>query len=161
MTSNPNQIAAIALSGFTDAESYDAHRPSYPAAAVDNLLKQIKLEGIKGARILDLAAGTGKFTELLAQRPENYEILAVEPHSEMRAQLQKKQTERGWNNVKIEEGFADSMSGVPDSWADAVVVAQVSSLAIYFPICCYSPRLSRRTPTRVQPVGSPAHLLKR
>jgi ubiquinone/menaquinone biosynthesis C-methylase UbiE len=38
----------------------------------------------------DLTAGTGKFTELLAARPEHYSIAAIEPHEGMRNVLDKK-----------------------------------------------------------------------
>ena len=37
-----------------------------------------------GTRIVDLAAGTGKLTELLAARDEEFDILAVEPYARTR-----------------------------------------------------------------------------
>ncbi|KAL6716313.1 hypothetical protein ACLMJK_005879 [Lecanora helva] len=72
------------IQGFENAECYDRHRPSYPIEAVDSLLKHMHIHGLNGARIVDLAAGTGKFTQLLAHRNEEYDIVAVEPHGEMR-----------------------------------------------------------------------------
>jgi SAM-dependent methyltransferase len=113
-------IPAAAKAGFSDASSYDKFRPSYPPSAVSGLLKNLGLEGQKGARIVDLGAGTGKFTELLSQRPEGFEIIPVEPHEGMRTELEKKQLK----GVKIAEGISMDMP-FDDSSADAVIVAQV------------------------------------
>lgn len=73
-------ISSASIKGFQKASSYDRHRPSYPLQAVTRLLERLQVNGVKRARIVDLAAGTGKFTELLVNRDENFEILAVEPH---------------------------------------------------------------------------------
>ncbi|KAF5669255.1 2-heptaprenyl naphthoquinone [Fusarium heterosporum] len=110
----------VASKGFNDAQSYDTHRPSYPSAAVGSLLGRLGLEGQPGRRILDLAAGTGKFTELLAARPEEYEIIAVEPLDSMRNNLAAKQLPR----VDVRPGTAAEMKHVGDGWADACIVAQ-------------------------------------
>lgn len=109
-----------ALTGFSAAEAYDKHRPSYIKPAVDDLLAQLQVSGVPRAKILDLAAGTGKFTELLVVRDEGYQILAVEPHQQMLAKLKEKRL-RG---VVVREGDAVSVP-VQDGWADAVVAAQV------------------------------------
>lgn len=115
-----------ATTGFADATSYDTYRPSYPHEAVEGLLGHLELavSEHRGARIVDLAAGTGKLTEVLAARPEEYEILAVEPHDKMRQTLEAK----GLRGVRSRSGTAEQM-GVEDGWADAVVVAQVSYTA--------------------------------
>ena len=115
------QVKANALAGFTDASAYDKHRPSYPASAVEYLLKSAKVAGESGARILEIAAGTGKFTTLLAAREEKFEILAAEPHDEMRKVLMEKQLE----SVRAIKGYAEDLSSVADGWADAVIIAQV------------------------------------
>ncbi|KAL8795768.1 MAG: hypothetical protein Q9195_001820 [Heterodermia aff. obscurata] len=112
-------IHKAALSGFSSASKYDTHRPSYPQSAVSALLSALKISGVQGARIIDLAAGTGKFTELLAAREEGYEILALEPHDGMREELVRKQL-RG---VTVGKGVAEDM-GVEEQWADAVISAQ-------------------------------------
>ncbi|KAM5355792.1 hypothetical protein ACJ41O_002438 [Fusarium nematophilum] len=109
-----------ATKGFNDAQSYDAHRPSYPPAAVSGLLERLDLEGQPGLKVLDLAAGTGKFTELLAARPEGYEIVAVEPLDSMRNNLAAKQLPK----VQVRSGTAADMKDVDDGWADGCVVAQ-------------------------------------
>lgn len=74
----------------------------------------------RNARVIDLGSGTGKFTELLAARPENFEVVAVEPHEGMRGTLVKKNL-----GVEILDGNAENMP-VKDGWADAVIAAQVS-----------------------------------
>lgn len=108
--------------GFADASSYDTYRPSYPQEAVDDLLAKLQVKGIKYARIVDLAAGTGKFSELLAARDEEYEIVAIEPHEKMRRECEAKKR----NRVKVVDGVANEMP-VETQSADAVVAAQVES----------------------------------
>ena len=116
----PTSIPSVAATGFANASKYDAHRPSFPQPAVESLLTNLRVSGVKGACILDLGAGTGKFTELLAQRDEGFEIIAVEPHGGMRKELERK----GLRGVKLMEGSAEKMS-VETGEVDAVVVAQV------------------------------------
>ena len=115
-------ISSASAKGFQRAASYDQHRPSYPVEAVDSLLQHLQVHGIKGARVVDLAAGTGKFTELLASRDEKYEIIAVEPHEDMRCELQRK----ALRGVEILEGAASSMKAIENQSVDAVITAQVS-----------------------------------
>ncbi|KAM0722013.1 hypothetical protein Q7P37_002939 [Cladosporium fusiforme] len=116
-----SKITPIAQSSFTNSTAYDAHRPTYPAHSVQHLLEQCRVAGKQGARIVDLAAGTGKFTEALAAREEGFEILAVEPHAEMREVLAAK----GLRGVRVVDGTAEEL-GLPveEGWADAVFVAQ-------------------------------------
>ncbi|KPI39634.1 putative methyltransferase-like protein [Cyphellophora attinorum] len=114
------QLHNEAQTGFKSAEAYDTGRPSYAPEVVDSLLKHLEVEGVKNAKILDLAAGTGKFTEALAARSEEYEIVAVEPHDDMRAQLSKKSLK----NVTVLKGNAENMEGVSDATFDAVIAAQ-------------------------------------
>lgn len=108
--------------GFNAAILYNLHRPSYPALAVSNLIRDLNVEGLGGARIVDLGAGTGKFTEVLAARNEEFEILAVEPHEEMRMELEGKRL-RG---VRVLKGEAGRM-GIEGQSVDAVICAQVGS----------------------------------
>ncbi|KAL9947522.1 hypothetical protein D7B24_000043 [Verticillium nonalfalfae] len=108
-----------AQSGFADASSYDAHRPSYPAATVTAFLEKLGLAGQRGARVLDLAAGTGKLTEVLAARDEGFEIVGVEPHAGMRGELARK----GLAGVEVRDGFAEEIP-LGDGWGDGCVVAQ-------------------------------------
>ncbi|KAH9844443.1 Methyltransferase domain [Teratosphaeria destructans] len=117
--SSRNQISNKAHAGFSDSTQYDKHRPGYTASATDHLLQQCRVAGKSGARILDLAAGTGKFTEALVQREEHFQVLAIEPHDGMREVLKKK----GLENVEVMDGTAEGMR-VEDESVDAVVVAQ-------------------------------------
>ena len=118
-----SSIPSASVKGFQDGSRYDQHRPSYPLEAVNSLLKHLQVADLKGARIVDLAAGTGKFTGLLANRQEGFEIIAVEPHDGMRVELEKK----GLNGVRVLKGEASSMKGVESQSVDAVIAAQVSS----------------------------------
>jgi SAM-dependent methyltransferase len=115
-----------ALAGFADGPSYDKHRPSYPPEAVSSLLAHMGLAGRQGARVVDLAAGTGKFTELLAARgDERFELLAVEPHDGMRAELERKEFREG-AAVVVKKGLATDIP-IEDGWADGLICAQVRS----------------------------------
>lgn len=114
-------IAHVAQTGFANASSYDRHRPSYPLEAVENILRHLRIEGVQGARIVDLGAGTGKFTELLAERKEDFEILAIEPHEAMREELERKSLK----GVSIIAGDAANMPLESQS-VDAVIATQVA-----------------------------------
>jgi SAM-dependent methyltransferase len=65
------------------AEQYDAVRPSYPAALIDDVLAR------SGARrALEVGAGTGKATVMFAER--GLDIVAVEPGAQMAAVLRER-----------------------------------------------------------------------
>ncbi len=115
-------IKQAALSGFAASSAYDSHRPSYPSEAVEQLLSALQVASIQNASVADLAAGTGKFTQLLAARPERYSIVAVEPHEGMRAELERKNLD----GVKVLEGTAEDMSEIADGTLDALIAPQVS-----------------------------------
>jgi SAM-dependent methyltransferase len=77
-----NRIDPVAAAGFgSAAEVYDRARPSYPPEAIDWLLARTGVGD--GDTIVDLGAGTGKLTRLLA--PSGARVIAVEPIPEMRA----------------------------------------------------------------------------
>ena len=116
-----SSVSKASSKGFANASSYDAHRPSYPLSAFSSLLQSLQIEGVNGARVVDLAAGTGKLTELLANRKENFEVVAVEPNDAMRGELDRKNLK----GVKVIRGEASKMDLETQS-VDAVVVAQVS-----------------------------------
>ena len=115
-----SSIHKAATSGFSSASDYDTHRPSYPESAVSAFLSALKVAGVQGARIIDLGAGTGKFTEILATRDEEFEILAHEPHDGMREQLLSKRLK----GVTVRSQSAENLD-VEEQWADAVICAQV------------------------------------
>jgi len=93
------------------AGAYQNARPSYPAAAVEWVL-----EAAPGLRVVDLAAGTGKLTEVLVAA--GAVVTAVEPLANMRAEL-----ERALPSVRAIAGTAERMP-LPEASADAVFVAQ-------------------------------------
>ncbi|KAF2657355.1 S-adenosyl-L-methionine-dependent methyltransferase [Lophiostoma macrostomum CBS 122681] len=118
-SANSSHLSEKAVSGFAKADLYEEHRPSYPQQAVAILLDAAAVNGYKGARLVDLAAGTGKFTELLAAREEQFSINAVEPHHEMRKQLEQK----ALNNVTVTDGLSTAIPEETES-VDAVFAAQ-------------------------------------
>ena len=111
-----------AQTGFAKSGAYDQYRPTYSSTITQLLLEKLRVAGRNGAKILDLAAGTGKFTELLAARDEKYEIIAVEPHDDMRKVLENKKLP----NVTVKTGTAESIP-LEDASVDAVICAQVGT----------------------------------
>jgi trans-aconitate methyltransferase len=65
----------------TVAELYDRARPSYPAATIDTLCERAQLR--PGSEVLEVGAGTGKATRLLAGR--GLIVTALEPDAAMAA----------------------------------------------------------------------------
>lgn len=57
---------------------------------------------------------------MLAKRDENYEIVAIEPHKSMSAELEKKNLK----GVVIKDGDSQNMP-IEEGWGDALVAAQV------------------------------------
>jgi SAM-dependent methyltransferase len=91
------------------AADYDRLRPPPPAAAVDWLLPA-------GCRVaIDLAAGTGLLTRLLAARVA--QVIAVEPDTRMAAVLQARSP-----GVRVVQGRGEAIP-VPDASADGVFVS--------------------------------------
>jgi SAM-dependent methyltransferase len=74
-------VHEVAAQGFGDPGDYEAARPSYPAEALAWFTAELDLS--PGRRVCELAAGTGKFTQLLAQVAPD--LIAIEPVGGMRA----------------------------------------------------------------------------
>jgi ubiquinone/menaquinone biosynthesis C-methylase UbiE len=101
--------------GFASAaDVYEESRPGYPDEAVDWLGQQLDLRA--GTTVVDLAAGTGKLTRLLTAT--GAEVIAIEPVDEMRDALRR--------TAPVADARSDTaeQTGLPDSSADAVTVAQ-------------------------------------
>lgn len=96
------------------AAEYERARPAYVEAAVDWALGRLGIAA--GARVLDLAAGTGKLTRQLLGR--DLDVVAVEPGDEMRAVLQRELPQVGALAGRAEE------IPLPDASVDAVAVGQ-------------------------------------
>ncbi|MFG3054370.1 class I SAM-dependent methyltransferase [Kitasatospora sp. NPDC048239] len=82
MTENRDYRELAASFGGVAAE-YDRGRPSYPDELFDEL-ERLAGRTLKGARVLDVGAGTGIATRLLAAR--GAEVIGVEPSPGMGAQ---------------------------------------------------------------------------
>ena len=106
--------------GFAKSSAYDQHRPAYSPTIAQLLLEKLRVAGQNGAKILDLAAGTGKFTEAISVREEQFRIVAVEPHDGMREVLENKNLP----GVTVKAGTANSIP-LEDASVDAVICAQV------------------------------------
>src|SRR5882672_1248326 len=111
-------IATAAKSFAKRVPEYEAGRPEYPDALLDDL-------PLTGARtVLDLGAGTGKFTKMLAARIANLEsarrpqLFAVEPVREMADRL----AGRGLP-VELRAGSAEAIP-LPDGAAHLICCAQ-------------------------------------
>jgi len=96
------------------AGDYERGRPTYPPAVVALLAE--RLGAGPGARVLDLAAGTGKLTRLLAETGAI--TTAVEPVPGMRAQFA-----AAVPDVAVVDGTAEAIP-FPDAAFDLVTVAQ-------------------------------------
>ena len=77
-------VHRVAAVGFgSEARAYERARPTYPASSVAWLVDALALG--PGARVADVAAGTGKLTRLLVASGAT--VFAVEPVGGMREQL--------------------------------------------------------------------------
>lgn len=96
------------------ADAYERARPGYPPEATAHVVAR---GGIgSGSRVLDLAAGTGKFGRLLT--PTGAQVLAVEPLRAMRRTLAGLRPD-----VAVVGGVAEAL-GVASGCCDVVTVAQ-------------------------------------
>jgi ubiquinone/menaquinone biosynthesis C-methylase UbiE len=110
------RVDEIAAAGFQRAAAeYERGRPGYPPEAVERMRREIGIQA--GQTVVDLAAGTGKLTRLLAPLLPA-EVIAVEPIAGMRAQLQ-----QAVPGVTALDGTAEEIP-LPDAAAHAVFVAQ-------------------------------------
>ena len=108
-------VHEVAEEGFgRGADVYERVRPSYPADAVAWLVDNLGLG--PGGIVLDLAAGTGKFTRLLA--PSGAAVLAAEPVEGMRRRFV-----AAVPGVPVVAAVAEALPIAPRS-LDAVTVAQ-------------------------------------
>jgi SAM-dependent methyltransferase len=97
-----------------DVDAYERYRPSYASEAVEWFEQRAGMH--PHARVLDLAAGTGKLTRALSAA--GMDVLAVEPSAMMRRKLAEA--------VPVEQvvrGTAEAIP-LPDESVDAVTVAQ-------------------------------------
>jgi SAM-dependent methyltransferase len=99
----------------TVAQAFAEYRPDYPPAAVRWALEPAGAE-VSALRVLDLGAGTGKLTAVLAAL--GAAVTAVEPDEAMREELQRRHPD-----VPALDGSAEAIP-LPDASADAVLCGQ-------------------------------------
>jgi SAM-dependent methyltransferase len=97
-----------------DAELYDAIRPGYPAALVDDIIALSALP--PGGRILEVACGTGQATRAFAAR--GYPIVAVELGENMAAVARRQLAQ--YPAVEIRVGAFEEAELPPASFALAI-----------------------------------------
>jgi SAM-dependent methyltransferase len=121
------------LSFGSVAEDYDAHRPSYPSALVDEILAFSGL--VAGGRALESGAGTGIATALFAGR--GLRITAVEPSAEMagiaRRRLQGSDVQFlicGLEQATIEQPYSLLYSAQAWHWVDPTIRYQLAADAL-------------------------------
>lgn len=113
---NPtSSVHDAAAKGFQVAAlAYERGRPEYPDEAVHFLLRTLDIS--PGTTVVDLGAGTGKFTRLLTN--SGAKLIAVEPVEGMRSKFASLLPE-----IEILAGTAESIPLAPAS-VDVVVAAQ-------------------------------------
>jgi SAM-dependent methyltransferase len=100
--------------GFASvADRYERGRPEYPPAVVGALAAELGLAA--HARVLDLAAGTGKLTRALLAA--GFDMVAVEPQAELRAVLASSTP-----GADVRDGLAEAIP-LHEGEVDAVCVA--------------------------------------
>lgn len=101
--------------GFDRAgDSYERGRPEYPQEAIDFLINTLQIDPT--SVVLDLGAGTGKFTKLLTQSKAT--VVAVEPVDGMRKKFQSL-----YPDIKALSGSAENIP-IGDNSVDAIIAAQ-------------------------------------
>ncbi len=101
---------ALAKTFLSIGEEYDRYRPGFPDDAADEIVTDAV------DTVLDLGAGTGKFTELLVRRAPV--VIAVEPSERMLSVLRRKLP-----GIDARIGTAEDIPA-EDASIDAVTVAQ-------------------------------------
>lgn len=91
------------------ADLYEKYRPTYPKELIDWLY-----DNANAKVVADIGAGTGKFTQCLAEKP--WKITAVEPNADMRSKL-------NIEGVEVVNGTAEN-TGLLDNSVDLVTAAQ-------------------------------------
>jgi SAM-dependent methyltransferase len=109
------RVHPSAAAGFErGVDDYERGRPDFPADAMAYLVDELGLA--RGTTLLELGAGTGKLTRLLA--PSGAAIVAIEPVAAMRDALARRVPD-----AEIVDAVAEALP-VDDGSIDAAVAAQ-------------------------------------
>ncbi len=103
----------LAVNFASVAGEYERGRPDYPPAVVGALMAELGLT--PGARVLDLAAGTGKLTRALLAA--GLDVIAVEPQAALREVLAERV-----GAERVHDGLAEAIP-LPDGSVAAVTVS--------------------------------------
>lgn len=112
MSFNIHEKAAVGFDRTGD--SYERGRPEYPQEAIEFLVNNLQINN--SSVVIDLGAGTGKFTKFLF--PYSSHVVAVEPVEGMRNKFSSM-----FPDIKILNGSAEKIP-LSDQSIDAVIVAQ-------------------------------------
>jgi SAM-dependent methyltransferase len=95
-------------------DAYERGRPEYAAEVIGAIAAELSIP--PGARVLDLAAGTGKLTRALLDT--GFDVIAVEPQGELRQVLA-----ASVGSERVRRGLAEAIP-LADASVVAVVVAE-------------------------------------
>lgn len=110
-----SSVHNAALKGYSaEAQRYTQGRPDYPEGLSTWLSHTMNIT--PQARVVDLGAGTGKFTRLLT--PLSDHVIAIEPVEAMRQAFV-----QSFPDIEVAPGTAQALP-LPDSNVDAVLCAQ-------------------------------------
>ncbi|MFF3661479.1 class I SAM-dependent methyltransferase [Streptomyces olivochromogenes] len=116
MTTHPRFSHTTRAHSFnTAAAQYAANRPSYPPALF-TVLEELAAHPLKGAKVIDVGAGTGISTTLLHAR--GADVIAVEPGEGMAAEFR-----RAHPDIPLVRGTGDSLP-LATACADFLTYAQ-------------------------------------
>lgn len=109
------QIHQSANLGYQkNADKYQSGRPDYAPASLDWMRSALNIH--KGSKVVDLGAGTGKFTQRICELSD--QVVAVEPVAAMRKTLR-----ANLPHVDALDGNATNIP-LPDQSVDALICAQ-------------------------------------
>jgi SAM-dependent methyltransferase len=100
------------------AQTYARHRPSYPEAAVDFIVRHCGLG--PGSVVIDVGSGTGISARQFAGR--GLKVIGIEPNADMRRQAEAEPAP-GAVPPEYRDGRAEA-TGLPDGTANLVLAAQ-------------------------------------
>ena len=105
------------FSGLADV--YARCRPTYPDAAIDEIMRRGSLG--PQSLLVDVGCGTGISARLFVRR--GVSVVGIEPNAEMRRRAEGEARSDDMRAPKYQEGKAEA-TGLPDKVADVVLAAQ-------------------------------------